>query len=1101
MNQKELINLYNQQKFIEFIVFHNNKNEKFIVQLKNISGSALSVLSSSAFLEANSNFLIICRDEEEALYFLSDLNVFLPESKILYFPSAFQKINKQEIREDKNNILDRSKTLMDLSKSSSPKIIVSWPEALLEKVVNEENFKDELLHIKTSDTFDLDFAIEFFNNYEFDRVGFVYEPGQFAIRGGIIDVFSYAAELPFRIELMDDKIESIRYFDPDTQLSVKKVSSVNILSNIENRSVETAYIPLFEYLNKNSIVFLAEKNYFKTGIANWYDELILSNPELNKRLLKPDSLLPLIENFSIVNYGSLKKQENIQEFEINTAPQPPFNNNFELLIKNLSENIEKGYKNLIFSDAPHQIERLYEIFEDIAPAKEVLFFPIYKAIHKGFIDHDLKIACYTEQEIFGRYHKVKSRKKFSEQKAITIKSLKELTNGDYVTHIDHGIGVYSGLEKIEVGGKMQEAVRLVYKGNDLLYVNIHSLYKISRYSGQDGKPARLHKLGSDTWEKLKLKTKQKVREIARDLIKLYAKRKASKGFAFSPDTYLQTELEASFIYEDTPDQAKAVEAVRKDMEKAVPMDRLVCGDVGFGKTEVAIRAAFKAVADNKQVAVLVPTTILAMQHFKTFSERLKDFPCKVDFVSRFKSGAVLKEALKFLEEGKTDIIIGTHKILGKDIKFKNLGLLIVDEEQKFGVTAKEKIRNLKVNIDTLTLTATPIPRTMQFSLMGARDLSIINTPPQNRQSVKTILDTFNEETIRDAITYELDRKGQVFIVHNRIKDIEQVVSFVRSVVPYAKIAVAHGQMENKKLEEIMVAFVDGFYDVLVSTSIIESGLDISNANTIIINQAQNFGLSDLYQMRGRVGRSNKKAYCYLLTPPLDSVSTDARKRIQAIMEFTELGSGFNIAMRDMDIRGAGNLLGAEQSGFIAEVGFDMFHKILDEAVRELKITEFKELYKDTESITDTIECQLDTDLEILIPDHYISNVNERLTLYNELSNIKNEKSLQIFTQNLQDRFGPLPESSQNLIKSIRLKWKAEKLEIIKLLLKNHNMRTYFTKKDEFYLSDKFGKILSFVKTYPNKCKLSEKNDQLVLLIKNVNDVDTALLTFQKIFEL
>ena len=783
--------------------------------------------------------------------------------------------------------------------------------------------------------------------------------------------------------------------------------------------------------------------------------------------------------------------------EFNISPQPEFNKNFELLGKTFKEHEMKGYTALIFSDQPKQIERIYSIFEDINIKAE--FIPIYHSLYEGFVDHGQKIACYTEHQVFGRYQKYKTKKAYTKNQAITLKELYELKPGDFVTHLDYGIGVFSGLEKVEANGKIQEAIRLKYKSGDLLYVNIHSLHKITRYVGQEGKPPKLHKLGSNTWENLKNKTKSKVKDIARDLILLYAQRKSQKGFAFSKDTYLQTELEASFIYEDTPDQAKATFDFKKDMEAPAPMDRLICGDVGFGKTEIAIRAAFKSATDGKQVAILVPTTVLALQHFKTFKKRLEDFPVTVDFVSRFKTAQQQKEVLKKVEAGKVDILIGTHRILSKDIKFKDLGLLIIDEEQKFGVSSKEKLKILKTNVDTLTLTATPIPRTLQFSLMGARDMSVINTPPPNRQPVNTRIDVFNKEIIRDAIDLELSRGGQVFFVHNRIKDIFEIGDIIKGLCPQAKVAVAHAQMEAQKLEELMTSFVDGYYDVFVSTNIVESGLDIPNANTIMINMAQNFGLSDLYQLRGRVGRSNKKAYCYLLTPPMSVLTPDARKRLAVLEEHTELGSGFFIAMKDLDIRGAGNLLGGEQSGFIAEIGLEMYQKILQEAMHELKHDEFAGLFTEEDRFFKK-EIQMETDMEILIPDVYVSSIHERLNLYTRINDFDKEETIPLFEEELEDRFGAIPFEVKELLSSVRLKWKAQEFHIEKLSLKRGRMRAYFSQREDpkFFQSDMFGKIIAYVQQHPSRCKLQQDATGLMLQVGEIRAVKDALKVFEEL---
>jgi transcription-repair coupling factor (superfamily II helicase) len=784
-----------------------------------------------------------------------------------------------------------------------------------------------------------------------------------------------------------------------------------------------------------------------------------------------------------------------QVFQVHSTPQPAFHKNFNLITQTLTKQTTEGITNLIFSDNARQIERIYAIFEDIG--KDIRFTPINMALHEGFIDHSLKIACFTDHQLFDRYHRYKLKDGFSNKESITLKELKGLQPGDYVTHVDHGVGKYAGLEKIDVNGKQQEAIRLVYRDNDILYVSIHSLHRISKFTGKEGTAPKMNKLGSNAWASLKQKTKSRVKDIARDLIKLYAERKTKKGFAFSKDTYLQNELEASFIYEDTPDQIKSTRDIKRDMEKDSPMDRLVCGDVGFGKTEVAVRAAFKAVTDSKQVAVLVPTTILALQHWRTFSERLEQFPCKVDYVNRFKTAKEQKLTLEKLEKGEIDILIGTHRLLSKDVKFKDLGLMIIDEEQKFGVAAKEKLKHIKINVDTLTLTATPIPRTLHFSMMGARDLSVINTPPPNRYPVQTELHTFNEEIIREAVNFEIQRGGQVFFVHNRVQNIKEVAEMIVRLCPGVKVLTGHGQMDPEALEDVMMNFIEGRADVLVATTIIESGLDISNANTILINNAHLFGLSDLHQMRGRVGRSNKKAFCYLLTTPVSLLTADARKRLKAIEDFAELGSGFNIAMRDLDIRGAGDLLGAEQSGFIAEIGFDMYHKILDEAIQELKESDFKDLFQEELEEKHKVwvsDCQIDTDLEILIPDQYVTSITERLLLYKDLDNLETEDELLQFGKNLVDRFGAIPRPTAELMNTIRLRWLAKDLGFEKVVLKQQTFVAYFVQnqKSAYYQSESFSRLMQYLAKYPARARMKEKNNKLTLVMDQMRNIDMVV---------
>lgn len=1101
MNVKQFLEEYSSHPLaygLDDIVLSEKKGQKF--SIKNLVGSGISVFISHNFLKDTDNtFLIICDDAEKANYLYSDLSSFIDDKEVLIFPESYKKSFKVTDT-DNNNVLKRAEVISRLSAHPQGTIIVSYPTALCELVIAGKEYTNNVFNVKVGESFDLDFLMELLGEHDFERVDFVFEPGQYAIRGGIVDVFSFANDLPYRIELDGDKVESIRHFDPDDQLSVKKVMFTTIVPNIQSDVIATEKVSFFEYLPKDTVVW-AHDVQFAADIIE--DGLIKAKkfakqseePELievDKIYETANDFLAHLKKQAVVEYGTRNFFSPQKELEFRTSPQPPFHKNFNLLIENLKGNQEAKYQNIIFSESGRQVERLHSIFEDLD--KEVKFEPLYKGISEGFIDNDLKIACYTEHQLFDRFYKGKGKKGYSGSKALTLKELRELSPGDYVTHIDHGIGKFAGLEKLEMNGVMSEAVRLVYKNNDLLYVHINSLHKIAKYVGKDGTEPRMNKLGSDAWDKLKRSTKKKVKDIARDLIKLYAARKAQTGFAFSPDSYLQVELEASFLYEDTPDQSKATEDVKEDMESTQPMDRLICGDVGFGKTEVAIRAAFKAVADSKQVAILVPTTILAYQHYKTFKERLADFPCTIDYINRFRTTKQKKEILKRLKEGKLDILIGTHAIVGKDVKFNDLGLLIIDEEQKFGVAVKEKLKRLRVNVDTLTLTATPIPRTLHFSLMGARDLSVINTPPPNRQPVQTELHVFNQDLIQEAVETELERDGQVFFIHNRVKDIQDQAALIQRLVPGCRVAVAHGQMEGDRLEDIMIKFVEGDYDVLVATTIIESGLDIPNANTIIINNAHMHGLSDLHQMRGRVGRSNKKAYCYLFSPPISTLTPEARKRLSAIEQFSDLGSGFNVAMRDLDIRGAGNLLGGEQSGFIAEIGFEMYHKILDEAVQELKDEEFKELFKDEIAKPKASEVQVDVDSEILIPDQYVRNIQERLSLYNELAKIEAEEKLLQFRDELIDRFGPMPAQLKGLFDSMRMKWKARDLGFERVKLDDNVLTCYFPANQEssYYQSELFGNIIKYVSGNPVRCSMKQTPKHLTLKIKNVSGVLDAI---------
>ena len=1075
------------------------------IQLKGLVGAQDVILTSQIIHQLKSPHFFVFSDKEEAAYFLNDLENITAQ-EVLFYPSSYRRPYQIE-ETDNANILLRLETLNKLSRTKFP-IIVSYTEALFEKVVSEADLKNNSIDLKVGDQLSLDFINECLEEYKFERVDFVTEAGQYSIRGGILDVFSFSNELPYRIEFFDDEIESIRTFDLNSQLSKKKEKQLNIVPNIQLQKFDNKQQSIFKFLPKNTTIWFKDISYSKDKLSANFEKSIERFEELKDRPLKhlsPNELFLTGEELE-TNLSSLNIIEFGHQFHFNpdyihqfrSSPQPSFNKQFELLAKDLKENQEKNYKNLILCSSNEQVDRLHQIFESLET--KISFETISFSLNKGFIDHQLNLCCYTDHQIFERYHKFKLKSNFANNQSITIKQLTNLQPGDFITHIDHGVGQFAGLHMIDVNGKKQEAIKLLYKDNDILFISIHSLHKIAKYSGKDGGIPKTNKLGSGQWQKVKSKTKSRVKQIAFDLIKLYAKRKEQKGFSFSADSFLQHELEASFMYEDTPDQYKATQDVKQDMENSIPMDRLICGDVGFGKTEVAIRAAFKAVADNKQVAILVPTTILAMQHAKTFSKRLKDLPCKVDYINRFRTAREQREILKEVKEGKVDILIGTHRIVGKDVVFKDLGLLVIDEEQKFGVSVKDKLKNLKTNIDTLTLSATPIPRTLQFSLMGARDLSVINTPPPNRYPVETIVTSFDEEEIRDAVQYEISRGGQVYFVNNRIENIKEIAGLIQRLCPDAKIGIGHGQMDGKKLEDLMISFMEGEFDVLVSTTIIESGLDIPNANTIIINNANNFGLSDLHQMRGRVGRSNKKSFCYLIAPPSFQLTADARKRLNAIEQFSELGSGFNISMRDLDIRGAGDLLGGEQSGFISDIGFEMYQKILDEALTELKDEEFSELYKvEQENKAYVDECQLDTDLEILFPNNYISSISERLALYKELNSIDSEEMLNEFKNLLSDRFGPIPEKAIELIESIKLRWLAKEIGFVRISLKNNLLTGYFPKQESnFFQSNEFGRILDYLKENHQICEMKEVKGKLIFRIKNVDSIHSAINCCKKI---
>ena len=1079
--------------------------------LKGLVGSSFSFVISSVFKSSEKPFLIICNDKEEAAYYLNDLEQLQDTKNVLFYPGSYRRPYQIE-ETDNANVLLRAEVLNRINSRKKPAVIVTYPDALFEQVVTRRELERNTLKVSIGDNLSIDFINEVLFEYQFKRVDFVTEPGEFSVRGGIVDVFSFSNDEPYRIEFFGNEVDSIRTFDVETQLSIEQVKKINIIPNVENKFLEENRESFLKYIQSKTVVFINNVELLFSKLDSLFQkaeeafeslskDLKHATPEelfCNANLLKTQLL-----DFNLVEFGTTSSLAKEDVIVFNTTPQPIFNKNFDLLIKNLSENFEKGYKNYIACVSEQQAKRFEDIFNDVE--QEVHYKTFVLSLYQGFIDHDNKIACYTDHQIFERYHKFHLKNGYAKKQAITLKELTNLEIGDYVTHIDHGIGKFGGLQKIEVEGKKQEAIKLIYGERDILYLSIHSLHKITKYNGKDGVAPKVYKLGSKAWKALKQKTKTRVKEIAFNLIQLYAKRRLKKGFQYAPDSYLQTELEASFLYEDTPDQSSATADVKADMESEQPMDRLVCGDVGFGKTEVAIRAAFKAVDNGKQVAILVPTTILAYQHFRTFSERLKDFPVTVNYLNRFRSAKQKREILESLEKGSLDIVIGTHQLVNKSIKFKDLGLLIVDEEQKFGVAVKDKLKTIKENVDVLTLTATPIPRTLQFSLMAARDLSIINTPPPNRYPIESRVIRFGEEIIRDAISYEIQRGGQIFFVHNRIENIKEVAGLIQRLVPDAKIGIGHGQMEGKKLEKLMLAFMNGEFDVLVSTTIIESGLDVPNANTIFINNANNFGLSDLHQMRGRVGRSNKKAFCYFITPDYSAMTPEARKRIQALEQFTDLGSGFNIAMKDLEIRGAGDLLGGEQSGFINEIGFETYQKILQEAIEELKENEFKDLYHDdNKEKTYVSDITIDTDFTLLFPDDYVNNITERLNLYTKLNELKNEEELAKFESELTDRFGDLPNEVKDLLNSLRIKWIASKLGLEKLVMKHNKLVGYFISDQQsgFYQSTNFTKILQYIQMYPLACKMKEKQTRkglrLLLTFDNINSVDRALQVLKPI---
>ncbi|SKC11158.1 transcription-repair coupling factor [Dyadobacter psychrophilus] len=1106
MEVKDLLTLYKGDSYLDILSTQiaSKDPEAVHVQIKGLVGSLDAVVAASIQEKKKGPAVYILSDREEAAYFQNDLQNLIGKTEVLFYPTSYKRpYHYEEV--DNANVLMRGEILNKLSASKSvPTQIVTYPEALFEKVINKRSLKANTFSVKVGEKLDPSFLTEFLTSYGFEIADFVFEAGQFSVRGGILDVFSFANEHPFRIELFGDEVESIRSFDPDTQLSLETAKQINIVPDIQQKLSHETRESFLNFFAPETVLWFKDAELTLEIIENCFEKAekalqevtgggiqIVSNPQDLFETRR--GFLNQVKKFKTVEFGKKGYFKTENKLPYSSKPQPSFNKDFKRLLDDLSENQSKGYVNIIVAEQPKQLDRLERIFEDLDPF--VKFRPMHISLREGFVDDNLKVACYTDHQIFARFHKYRLKEKFSKSKAITLKELKSLHPGDFVTHVDYGIGRFAGMERKDVNGKEQEAIRLIYRDNDLLYVSVHNLHKIAKYTGKEGTPPAMSKLGSGEWEAKKSKVKKQLKDIAHELIALYAKRRQAPGFPFSPDNYMQAELESSFIYEDTPDQATATANVKEDMEKAHPMDRLVCGDVGFGKTEIAIRAAFKAVCDSKQVAVLVPTTILAMQHFKTFSERLGDFPAKVGYINRFKSPKEIKETLKEAEEGKIDILIGTHRILNKDVKFKDLGLLIVDEEQKFGVKAKDRLKEMRVNVDVLTLTATPIPRTLHFSLMGARDLSVIATPPPNRQPVTTEVHTFSEEFIRDAISFEVQRGGQVFFVHNRVNDIESIANIILRLVPDVRIGVAHGQMDGDKLEKVMVNFIEGEYDVLVSTNIIESGIDIANANTIIINSAHMFGLSDLHQMRGRVGRSNRKAFCYLLTPSVSTLASDSRKRLQTLEEFSELGDGFKVAMRDLDIRGAGNLLGAEQSGFVNDLGYELYHKMLDEAVSELKNNEFKDLFSTALGLPSKLvpDCQIETDFATLIPDDYVKNISERLSLYTRLDNISTEDELGRFEKEILDRFGPIPAEVEDLLKMVRLRWEAELLHFEKLTLKSNTLKGYFvtSQNDEFFQSPKFGMVIDYIKQHPRKIALKDQKGKLMLICEDIKSIEQA----------
>lgn len=1079
-----------------------------------LCASAASFFSSSLIRKYDVPFVFILGDLEEAGYFYHDLTQILGTERVLFFPSSFRRAIKYGQKDAANEIL-RTEVLSRLEKGDTSVCIVTYPDALSEKVVSRNNLKEKSLKLHTGERVDTSFITDVLHSYGFEYVDYVYEPGQYAVRGSIIDVFSFSSEFPYRIDFFGDEVESIRTFEVESQLSIEKKKNIVIVPDLGlGDGSDTSFL---DFIPQNTVLAVKDFLWLRERMQVIYEEAVApqaliaqeegSAPmRLENKLIDGSEFVTRALDFRRLEFGSKPTGTPDASLQFAVTPQPVFHKNFDLVAASFREYQEKGYTLYICSDSNKQTERIRSIFED--RGDHISFVPVERTLHEGFADNQLRICVFTDHQLFDRYHKynLKSDKARSGKVALSLKELNQFTPGDYVVHTDHGVGRFAGLVRIPNGDTTQEVIKIVYQNEDVVFVSIHSLHKVSKYKGKEGEPPRLNKLGTGAWEKLKERTKSKIKDIARDLIKLYSQRREEKGFAFSPDSFLQRELEASFIYEDTPDQSKATADVKLDMERDVPMDRLVCGDVGFGKTEVAIRAAFKAVTDNKQVAVLVPTTVLAYQHYQTFKERLKDLPCKVDYLSRARTATQTRSVIKGLKEGTVNILIGTHRILGKDVQFKDLGLLVIDEEQKFGVSVKEKLRQLKVNVDTLTMTATPIPRTLQFSLLGARDLSVISTPPPNRYPIQTELHTFNEEVITDAINFEMSRNGQVFLVNNRISNLPELKAMIQRRIPDCRIVIGHGQMEPAQLEQVILDFVNYDYDVLIATTIIESGIDIPNANTIIINQAHNFGLSDLHQMRGRVGRSNKKAFCYLLAPPLPSLTPEARRRLQAIENFSDLGSGIHIAMQDLDIRGAGNMLGAEQSGFIADLGYETYQKILTEAVRELKTDEFAELYADEvmsdgkisgEQFVD--ECMVESDLELLLPANYVTGSSERMLLYRELDSLNLDKEVMAFRGRLEDRFGPIPPETEELLRIVPLKRLAARLGAEKVFLKAGRMTLFFVSNPDspFFQSTAFGKVIAYMMAYTRRCELREPNGKRSMVIKSVENVETAVSVLQE----
>ena len=1119
MTIKELQQIYTKHPALPGLSSLLEDNEIKTIYLKGMNASCASFFASSFIENKPFTSVFLLNDSEEAGYFYHDIVQANGDKHVLFFPSSYRRAIKYGQKDAANEIL-RTEVLSKLEQNE-PVSIVTYPEALAEKVVSRQTLNQQTLTLATGKQYETEAITKKLTDYGFEHVDYVYEPGQFAMRGSILDVYSFASEYPYRIDFFGDEIDSIRTFEVETQLSKEKKNSVSIVPEL-GQATENE-ISFLEFIPKDTLLWVKDLLWIKERIQAIHDESLspqalaayegeqTERMNLERKLIDGSEFTVRALDFKRIDFGHKSVGTPQATLQFQTSIQPIFHKNFDLVASTLTDYLQRNYTIYICSDSIKQTDRLRDIFAE--RKDQISFKAVDHTLHEGFIDHTLKMCLFTDHQIFDRFHKfnLRSDKARSGKVALSLKELNQFEPGDYVVHIDHGIGKFAGLVRIPNGNTTQEVIKLIYQNDDVVFVSIHSLHKISKYKGKEGEQPRISKLGTGAWEKMKDRTKAKIKDIARDLIKLYSQRKQEKGFQYSADSFLQHELEASFLYEDTPDQLKATQDVKADMESDRPMDRLVCGDVGFGKTEVAIRAAFKAVADNKQVAVLVPTTVLAYQHFQTFRKRLEGMPCKVDYLSRARTAKDTSRILKELADGQINILIGTHKIIGKSVKFKDLGLLIIDEEQKFGVSVKEKLRQIKVNIDTLTMTATPIPRTLQFSLMGARDLSVIQTPPPNRYPIQTEVHTFNEEIISEAINFEMSRNGQVFFVNNRIQNLMELKMMIQRNIPDCRVCIGHGQMQPEELEKIIFDFVNYDYDVLLATTIIESGIDIPNANTIIINQAQNFGLSDLHQMRGRVGRSNKKAFCYLLAPPLTSLTPEAKRRLQAIENFSDLGSGIHIAMQDLDIRGAGNMLGAEQSGFIADLGYETYQKILAEAVKELKNEEFADLYAEEikageekisgEEFVD--ECTVESDLELLFPNEYIPSSSERMLLYRELDKLELDKEVEDFKARLIDRFGKIPPETEELTRIVPLRRLAKRMGIEKVILKADRMTLYFVSNLEspYYQSKAFGKVIEYMAKYPRNCNLREQNGKRSMVMKEIHDVASAVSVLQEMVSL